>query len=423
MIDIAISPTERRRRKLRRWGLAGASVLVLLLAAFFILRLAPAGPSVSKANLWIATVQKGRFSVTVSAPGTLVPRKIRVVTAGAPGTIQEIRVEPGDRVTAGSILAVLSNPDLDDQVIEARARLANAQASLVSQEASLDDHLLTLEDTLSQVESAAQAAQFKAQAEKGLLAEQVVGSLQYTRSRLTATSLAREAELTQKRIADFRRNEAAQIHAQKARIDSLEAAYRSEEHELASLKVRAGLAGVVQSVAIQEGQRVVLGSSIAKIAGMHALKARLEVPASEAAEVALGQRVDLALDTGSGRHLIAVVTRVSPSVQGGTVTVDAEPKAPLPADARPNLAINGIITITTLADALYVERPAYSAGNRTMTLYRLSHGGRDAIPVMVRFGRASSNAIQILKGLTPGERVIVSDTSGFADARRIRIRG
>jgi HlyD family secretion protein len=423
VIDIAISPTERRKRKLRRWGLAGVVALVLLLAAIFILRLAPAGPSVAKANLWIATVQKGRFSVTVSAPGTLVPRKIRVVTAGAPGTVQEKLVEPGDRVTTGSILAILSNPDLGDQVIEARSRLANAQASLVSQEASLDDHLLNLEDTLSQVQSEAQAARLKAQAEKSLLAEQVVGSLQYTRSRLTAASLAREVELTHERIADFRKNEAAQIHAQKARIASLKAAYRSEEHELASLKVRAGLAGVVQSVAVQEGQRVILGSGIAKIAGMHALKARLEVPASEAAEVALGQRVDLALDTGSEQHLVAVVTRVSPSVQGGTVTVDAEPKTPLPTDARPNLAINGIITITTLADAVYVERPAYSASHKTMTLYRLSQSGREAIPVLVRFGRASSNAIQILKGLEPGERVIVSDTSGFAGAPRIRIRG
>ncbi len=423
MIDIAISAAEHRSRKLKRWGLAGAAGLVVVLAAVFILRLAPAGPSVSKANLWIATVKKGPFSVTVSAPGTLVPRKIRLVTAGAPGTIQEVRVEPGDRVTTTSILAILSNPDLGDQVIEAGARLADAQASLISQEATLDDRLLTLEDTLSQVESEAQAAGLKAQAEKGLLAEQVVGSLQYTRSRLTAASLAREVSLTRQRIADFRKNQAAQIHAQRAQIDSLKAAYRSEEHELASLKVRAGLAGVVQSVAVQEGQRVVLGSGIAKIAGMHALKARLEVPASEAAEVALGQPVDLTLDTGSGRHLMAVVTRVSPSVQGGTVTVDAEPKGLLPPEARPNLAVNGIITITTLPDALYVERPAYSAGGKTMTLYRLIHRGSEAVPVTVRFGRASSNAIQILKGLGPGERVIVSDTSGFAGARRVRIRG
>lgn len=298
MIDIAISAAERRSRKLKRWGLAGAAGLVVVLAAVFILRLAPAGPSVSKANLWIATVKKGPFSVTVSAPGTLVPRKIRLVTAGAPGTIQEVRVEPGDRVTTTSILAILSNPDLGDQVIEAGARLADAQASLISQEATLDDRLLTLEDTLSQVESEAQAAGLKAQAEKGLLAEQVVESLQYTRSRLTAASLAREVSLTRQRIADFRENQAAQIHAQRAQIDSLQAAYRSEEHELASLKVRAGrsgLAGVVQSVAVQEGQRVVLGSGIAKIAGMHALKARLEVPASEAAEVALGQPVELPL--------------------------------------------------------------------------------------------------------------------------------
>ncbi|EQD68182.1 hypothetical protein B1B_05661, partial [mine drainage metagenome] len=55
--------------------------------------------------------------------------------------------------------------------------------------------------------------------------------------------------------------------------------------------------------------------------------------------------------------------------------------------------------------------------------YRLIHGGRAAVPVSVRFGRASSNTIQILEGLKPGDQVIVSDTSGFAGAHRIRIRG
>ena len=423
MIDVAIPPAERRRQKLRRAGILGAVVLILIVAAILILRLAPAGPSVAKSNLWIAMVKQGRFSVTVSAPGTLVPRRIRMVTAGAPGTIQEIRVEPGDRVQAKSILAIVSNPDLKDQVTEARARLADAEASLVSQEATLDDHLLTLQDTLSRVSAEAQAARLKAQAEKGLLAEKVVGSLQYTRSRLSSESLAQEVRLTRERIADFGKNRIAQIHAQHARIDALEAALRSDEHELASLRIRAGLDGVVQSVAVKEGERLVLGSAIAEIAGMRALKAKLEVPASEAAEVATGQLVELALDTGSGHHLPAVVTRVSPSVEGGTVTVDAEPKGLLPADARPNLAINGLILVTTLKDAIYVERPAYSASGKTMTLYRLIHGGSAAIPVSVRFGRASSNAIQVLEGLKPGERVIVSDTSGFSGAPRVRIRG
>ncbi|EQD68186.1 efflux transporter, RND family, MFP subunit, partial [mine drainage metagenome] len=367
MIDVAIPPAERRRRKLRRTVIFGAIVCVLMVAAVLILRLAPAGPSVAKSNLWIATVRQGRFSVTVSAPGTLVPRKIRMVTAGAPGTIQEIRVEPGDRVQADSILAVVSNPDLEDQVAEARARRADAEASLVSQEASLDDHLLTLKDTLSQVSAEAQAAKLKAQAEKGLLAEEVVGALQYTRSRLTAESLAQEEALTRERIADFRKNRIAQIHAQRARIEALTAALRSEQHELAGLRIRAGLPGVVQSVAVQEGERLVLGSAIAEIADMHALKAKLEVPASEAAQVALGQPADLVLDTGSGRSISAVVTRVSPSVQAGTVTVDAEPKGQLPADARPNLAINGLIRITTLPDAVFVERPAYSASGKTLT--------------------------------------------------------
>ena len=98
------------------------------------------------------------------------------------------------------------------------------------------------------------------------------------------------------------------------------------------------------------------------------------------------------------------------------------PTEKLPTDVLPNLAVSGNIHIADLAQAIYVQRPAYASPDSIMTLFRLVDGGRAAVPVRVRFGAASDQYIQIVSGLSPGTRVIVSDASGFAGDRRIDLR-
>src|SRR6185437_16619298 len=104
------------------------------------------------------------------------------------------------------------------------------------------------------------------------------------------------------------------------------------------------------------------------------------------------------------------------------VEVEVMPQGSLPADVRPNLAVSGDIHIADIRQATYIQRPAYAGPESRMTLYRLVDDGRAAVPVHVRFGAASNQYIQVLDGLGPGDRVIVSDTSGFAGEPRVSVR-
>ena len=136
----------------------------------------------------------------------------------------------------------------------------------------------------------------------------------------------------------------------------------------------------------------------------------------------IGQPVTLQLATDIAQNLSGRVTRVSPAVSNGSVDVDVMPEGALPKDVRPNLAVTGNIHIADIQQATYVQRPAYAGPGSRMTLYRLIDGGRAAVPAQVRFGAASDQYIQVLGGLEPGDRVIVSDTSGFAGKPRIAVR-
>jgi biotin carboxyl carrier protein len=282
--------------------------------------------------------------------------------------------------------------------------------------------MLTLQGQLATDEAEAQTAEVKERAEGSLIAAHIVSMLEYSATRLQAAEYARLAKLDQQRIAAFRESMVAQDRAAAAKVAALGAVLENSRQSARALAVVAGMQGVVQDVAVHAGQTLAVGGGIARVASVKELKATLQVPSSEAGEVAVGQSVSLQLATDTAQNLRGRVIRVSPAVSNGSVDVDVMPQGSLPADVRPNLAVSGDIHIADIRQATYIQRPAYAGPDSRMTLYRLVDGGRTAVPVRVRFGAASDQYIQVVGGLEPGDRAIVSDTSGFAGEPRVAVR-
>jgi HlyD family secretion protein len=113
--------------------------------------------------------------------------------------------------------------------------------------------------------------------------------------------------------------------------------------------------------------------------------------------------------------------RVDPSVVEGSVTVDVKLDATLPLGARPDLSVEGTIEIENLADVVYVGRPAFGQPNSTVGIFRLDEAGKGASRMQVKLGRASVNSVEILNGLLPGDKVVLSDMSQWDAFNRIRL--
>jgi HlyD family secretion protein len=422
MPDIAISPEVLRQRRLKRGAAIAipAAALVALLA--WALARPAAGPAVQRSDLWISAVQRGPLPIVVSAAGAFQPIEQRWITAASPGVVEEVRVLPGDRVEPGTVLAVLSNPAVDSELAQAKANLASAEAEGASLHAQLISQLLTLQGQLAMDQAQAETASVRERAERTLVDSHIVSILDYTGTRMQAIEYSRLAQLAQQRIAAFHQSMVAQERAAAAKVAALRAILDNDRERVQALSVTAGMQGVVQDVAVHAGQTLSLGGGIARVASVKDLKATLQVPASEAGEVAIGQSVGLQLATDVAQNLRGRVTRVSPAVSNGSVDVDVLPQGSLPDDVRPNLAVTGNIHIADIRQATYIQRPAYAGPDSGMTLYRLIDDGRVAVPVSVRFGAASDQYIQVLSGLEPGDRVIVSDTSSFNGEPKVAVR-
>lgn len=422
MPDIAISPEVQRRRRLRRYAYIGIAAAVVIALVVWALTRGPAGPSVSRSDLWIVNVQQGALPIVVSATGTFTPVTERWITAASPGVVETVKVHPGDRVKPDTVLATLSNPTLESGQAQAKADAANAEAKRASQHAELTNQLLNLQASLESAKVQAKTSALKEQAERSLLSQHIVSTLDYETIKLQAEQNAKLVTLTKQRVTAFRQSMAAQDRAANAQVAAFKAVLSNSRQQVTALHITANLDGVVQDVAVQAGQTLKLGDNIARVASLKQLKVTLQVPANQAGQVAIGQKVTLELATSAGQDLVGHVTRVSPAVTNGNVDVDVIPDGKLPADTRPNLAVTGQIHIANIAKTIYIQRPAYANPDSTMTLYRLTDNGHEAVPVSVRFGEASDRFIQVLDGLTPNEQVIVSDTSSFSGAKRVNVR-
>ena len=181
---------------------------------------------------------------------------------------------------------------------------------------------------------------------------------------------------------------------------------------------RQSLDSVVQDVSVEPGQRVNMGSNLAKLAQQDSLIAELQVAELLIGEVSIGQLVtiDTRNNTVSG-----IVARVDPAVVNGNVQVDVTFTEALPSDARPDLSVDGEIMITDIADTLYVSRPIFSQRQSNTTIYKLNQDGNLAQRTQVKLGKGSINQIQVIEGLAVGDRVIISDSSSWQKYQKVRI--
>ena len=233
-----------------------------------------------------------------------------------------------------------------------------------------------------------------------------------------AQELAIRHQIEQDRIAMNTKAVSTQLAVQQAKIDQMRALAELKHKQLDALKVRAGIPGVLQELPVQVGQRVPQGTILAKVVQPEHLKAELKIPETQAKDIVLGQGAEV--DTHNG-IINGTVMRIDPAVQAGTVTVDVKLEGPLPKWVRPDLSVDGTITLERLNDVLYVGRPAFGQEKSKVSMFKIDPDGKRAVRVQVELGRSSVNTVEIIRGLNVGDQVILSDMSRWDSNDRIRL--
>lgn len=417
-MDIPRSEQVQKRRVKKRNFLIVAAIAVVSLVTFGLSRLEPAAPTVAKETVWIEAVKRGPMLRQVRGPGSLVPEDVRLISSPVVARVERIPALPGVEVEADTVLLEMSDPEISQAALEAEAQLRASEADYNDLKAQLESQVLAQQSQVNAAESASAQADLQEEADVKLAKDGLIPELDLKLSRLRAEQLGKQARIERERFLQGKRSSEAQLAAQRARVNQMQALYALRQRQVESLKVRAGIAGVLQELPVQVGQSVNPGTVLARVAQPTKLKAELRIPEVMAKDVLRNQSA--AIDTRNG-VIPGHVTRVAPSSQDGVVIVDVALDGPLPKGARPNLQVDGTIEIERLQNVLYVGRPSVGQANSKIELFRVNEDGKTAMRVPVELGRTSVNTVEIVKGLNVGDRVILSDTSAQDGYDKIRL--
>jgi HlyD family secretion protein len=417
-VDI-VRPEVKRKKKMRRIMYIAAAVVLIPLVTYALSRLKPAAPSVDSGTIWTGTVKRGPMLREVRGLGTLVPETIRLIPAATDGQVQRRYLLPGTPVKADTVIFDLVNPQLQQEELDAEYQLKGAQAAYQQTKAFLENQLMDKRTLAASVSSQYRTAEMVKQTKEQLGANGLAPELDVKTAQVQAEELAKENDLAQKEVDTFQNSIAAQLAVQEATVDEKRAMYELKKTQMDELHIRPGIDGMLQELDVEVGQKVTMGTVLARVAQPSHLKAQLKIAETQAKDVVIGQQASV--DTHNG-IIPGHVTRIDPAVVNGTVTVDVGLDGPLPAGARPDLSVEGTVEIERLADVLYVERPVHGEANSTVGLFKLTDDGKEATRVQVQLGRSSVNTVEILKGLQVGDKVILSDMSAWDNYDRVELK-
>jgi HlyD family secretion protein len=408
---VDIERPDLKRKQRRRITFVILSLAALLAAAIYgVSRLRPALPSVERSAIWTDTVKRGPLIRQVRGIGTLVPRedRLRLIPAETDGTVVRIDILPGAKVEPDSVVMELTDPQLEQELVDAQLQLKAATVEYRNLAAKLQSDLMTERAEQAIVNTDNQQAQKQAQTDKALYQLGVISGLTYDASQGKADEYLTRTDIEKQRLDVNKNAIVTQLEVQQTKVEQAKTLLGLKQRQTDALQVRAGIRGVLVNLPHQVGEHVTPGTTLAEVVQPDQLKASLKIAETQARDIQIGQPAEV--DTHNG-VISGTVARIDPAVQNGTVTVDVQLTGSLPPGARPDLSVDGTIDLDRLQNTLYVGRPAFGNENSTISLFKLDSKGSTATRVPVKVGRSSVNTIQVLSGLNEGDTVILSDTS------------
>jgi HlyD family secretion protein len=419
MPDIARDPAILKRKRIRQIGLGIVGFLVVVVVSIQLARMEPAAPNVERATVLVDTVKRGSIVRQVRGLGTLVPEDTRWLPSRTDGRVERIVLRPGAQVGPNSVILELSNPQVEQEAVNARLALQSAEAALENLRVQLQNEFLTQQSQTAALDADYQQARMQAEADEELAKEKLISEITRKQSHLKAETLKKRLALDQERLASAKQSIDARIRVQQAAVDQARAVSSLQESRMAALRVTPGFSGVLQQVPVEVGQQVGPGANLARVADPSRLKAELKIAETQAKDIEIGQMAEIDIRNGvmAGR-----VSRKDPAAANGTVTVDVSLTGEILRGAVPDLSVDGTIQLERLENILYVGRPSLGQEQSTVGLFKITNANGEATRVQVSLGKSSVNAIEVKSGLVAGDQVVLSDMSAWDAFERVRLR-
>ncbi|MEN4939620.1 efflux RND transporter periplasmic adaptor subunit [Stenotrophomonas sp. TWI1149] len=399
----------------KRWLWPAVAALVVLLAIGFAARAwLGASRSFDSARVRIAEVTRGDMVRDIAADGRVIAANNPVLYAISAGNVN-LKVVAGDVVKQGQELAVIDSPELRSKLAQEQATLAGLQAE--ASRATLDATLAraTAQKDTDQAVIERQAAvrdleRYKRGFDGGAVPQVDVAKAEDTVKKS-------DIQLEHARKDALLKAQGADLDARNKRLlaDRQRAVVTEVERQVDALTLRAPFDGQVGQVQATQHTNVVANAPILGVVDLSRFEIEIKVPESFARELTIGMPAQL---TGGSGQFAGEISAVSPEVVAGEVNARIRFADKQPQGLRQSQRMQARVLLDTRRNALKIERgPFVEQGNG----YAYVMDGSSAVRRPVKLGVSSLGEVEILSGLQPGDRVVVSGSDLFGDAERVSI--
>lgn len=407
---------ERRGIPMKFKIAGGVGALILVVLAF--LWFAPNGSSqtVDSSRLTLSEVKSGTFDDFIPLRARVTPLLTVYIDAVEGGRVEKMLVEDGATVAKGQLIAVLSNAELQLSTLARQTEVEQQINNMRSQELSLAQTQLSNERAVLDADTALQKARRQYEREKPLADHGYVTAKQFAdttddyhlaQARLTAL---RRSQSTDQRL------QSSQLSQQQAAATSMQSGLSIARDNLDALNLRAPVAGQLSGFSVQVGQSLQRGERVGQIDSPGRNKLIAGVDEFYLGRVQIGQKAQIDVN---GKRYLTKVSKIYPQVQNGQFQVDLLFLGDEPADLQRGQTLQARLTLGDPAPARMIPNGAFYNETGGAWVFVVSPDGRSAVKRNVRLGRRNTDNIEVLEGLDPGERVITSPYTGFADKTRL----
>ena len=402
------------RKRIDRKYLIGGGIAATLLLVILFWMFAPRADSVSvsRDRLAMSAVQSGTFDDFLPLRGRVTPLVTVYLDAVEGGRVEQKLVEDGAQVTAGQLLAVLSNAELQLSTLEKQAEVEQQLNNMRSQELALTQTRNANLRDLNQAETDLAKARRQYDLYKPLSERGFVSMKAYNDTRDDMNYQARRLQILKQSVAQTEALQSSQLAQLRAASGSLNSSMGIARSNLGQLSIRAPVTGELSGFDIQLGQSLQQGERIGQIDSAGGNKLQADVDEYYLGRVRVGQTASADLDGKSYRLKVA---KVYPQVRNGQFQIDLVFDGPAPSSVQRGQTIQTKLTLGDSSKAVLIPNGNFFNDTGGNWVFVVDRSGNGATKRQVQLGRRNADYIEVLGGLSPGERVITSSYSGLTD--------
>ena len=364
-------------------------------------------------NITVSTVTQGEFNDYIRISGQVAPMTTIQISPREGGVVQQIVAEEGSRVKQGDIILILSNEDLDMQILNSEANLAEKENILRNTMIQMEQQKLSIEQEKLQLQMDVSRNRRTYEAQKALFDDGLIAREDYYKAEEDYQLSANRLKLVNNRAKQDSLYRTVEINQMRESLDNMRLNMQMIRHRKDNLTIKAPIDGELGLLDVVLGQSVGAGTKIGQINNLDSYKIEAQIDEHYIDRITPG--LEATFERQSERYQ-AQIRKVYPEVRDGKFKADFKFMEQQPDNIRSGQTYYLNLQLGQPVEAVLIPRGAFYQKTGGKWIYVLSPDGTKAMKRDIRIGRQNPQYYEVIDGLEPGEKVITSSYDNFGES-------